>query len=267
MCRARLLRACLLSTFALLAAASLAAQPLSSSSRTTADASLPDNVVHAAMAYLGVPYVHGGDSREGLDCSGLVHRVFQETARLDLPRGVDSLFHAGTPVLRPLHIGDLLFFDTTEDAVPSVPAHVGVYIGADRFVHAASAGSKTGVIVSSLRYPYYRARFLRARRVISWRAPILPMTLTDDHTSLILADPFPSRETVTINVYNAMSGGGPMDLTLFKDGHEVLTRRIVPGAQKPSEIALAPDIGQWTVRVTRLFKGRELQRVAFRVEE
>ena len=43
--------------------------------------------------------------------------------------------------------------------------------------------------------------------------------------------------------------------------------RIAPGAQKPSEIALAPDIGQWTVRVTRLFKGRELQRVAFTVEE
>ncbi len=267
MCRLRLFRACLLSSFALLAVAFLAAEPLTSSSRVEADTSLPDSVVRAAMAYLGVPYMHGGDSREGLDCSGLVYRVFRETAGLDLPRGVDSLFHAGTPVLRPLHIGDLLFFDTTEDAVPSVPAHVGVYVGADRFVHAASAGSKTGVIVSSLQYPYYRARFLRARRVITWRAPILPMTLTDDHKSLILTGPFPARETVTINVYNAMSGGGPMDLTLFKDGHEVLTRRIVPGAQKPSEIALAPDIGQWTVRVTRLFKGRELQRVAFTVEE
>ena len=262
-----LFRVCLLSGFALLAAELLAAQPLSSSSRAQAEASLPDSVVRAAMAYLGVPYSHGGDSREGLDCSGLVHRVFRETAGLDLPRGVNSLFHTGTPVLRPLHIGDLLFFDTTEDVIPSVPAHVGVYIGADRFVHAASEGSKTGVIVSSLRYPYYRARFLRARRVIPWRAPILPMTLTDEHTSLILADPFPSRETVTITIYNAMSGGGPMDLTLFKDGHEVLTRRIVPGAWKPSEIALAPDIGQWTVQVTRLFKGRELQRVVFRVEE
>jgi hypothetical protein len=219
------------------------------------------------MAYLGVPYVRGGDSREGLDCSGFVYRVFRETAGLDLPRSVGSLFHSGTPVLRPLHIGDLLFFDTTDDAIPSVPVHVGVYIGADRFVHAASAGLKTGVIVSSLRYPYYRTRFLRARRVISWRAPILPMTLTDDHASLILADPFPSRETVTINIYNAMSGGGPMDLTLSKDGHEVIRRRISPGAQKPFEISLAPDIGRWNVRVTRLFKGRELQQVAFTVEE
>ena len=267
MCLLRLFRACLLSGFSLLSVAALAAQPLSSSSRAEVNASLPASVVRAAMAYRGVPYMHGGESREGLDCSGLVYRVFRETAGLDLPRGVNSLFHAGTLVLRPLHIGDLLFFDTTEDAVPSVPAHVGVYIGADRFVHAASAGPNTGVIVSSLRYPYYRARFLRARRVISWRVPILPVTLTDEHTSLILADPFPSRETVTINVYNAMSGGGPMDLTLFRNGHEVLTRRIVPGALKPSQIALAPDIGQWTVRVTRLFKGRELQRVSFTVEE
>ena len=94
MCLLRLSRICLLSGFSLLSVAFLAAQPLSSSSSAQAEASLPDSVVRAAMTYLGVPYSHGGDSREGLDCSGLIYRVFQETARLDLPRSVGSLSRA-----------------------------------------------------------------------------------------------------------------------------------------------------------------------------
>ena len=110
--------------------------------------SLPDGVVSAARGYLGAPYVSGGVSLQGVDCSGLVYRVFRDMAGLDLPRGVVALFHSGDPVLSPLHIGDLLFFDTAEGRAPSVPTHVGVFAGGEKFVHAASEGSTTGVIVS-----------------------------------------------------------------------------------------------------------------------
>jgi hypothetical protein len=229
--------------------------------------SLPDEITAAALKCLGVPYVQGGDSREGFDCSGLVSAVFRQTAALELPRRVETLFRTGTEVNRPLHIGDLLFFDTEAQETMKDPTHVGVYIGADRFVHAASEGPKTGVIVSSLRLPYYHDRFLGARRVIPWRPPVLEMKITDDFQLLSTASPFPSREAMKICIYNDMTGGGPLDLTLFRDGSEILSRRIVPGAQVPAQIELTPDIGQWTVRVARIFRGRELQKLTFRVEE
>ena len=232
-----------------------------------ADISVPDEVIQAAMKCLGAPYVSGGDSREGFDCSGLISAVFRQTASLELPRRVESLFRAGTEVNRPLHIGDLLFFDTGAQGPFKDPTHVGVYVGADRFVHAASEGPKTGVIVSSLNMAYYHDRLLGARRVIPWRPPVLEVKLTDDYRSLATANPFPSREPMKIRVYNDMSGGGPVDLSLFKDGSQVLSRRIVPGAQAPALIELTPEAGQWTVRVTRIYRGRDLQDLTFQVEE
>jgi hypothetical protein len=123
------------------------------------------------------------------------------------------------------------------------------------------------VIVSALNNPYYRDRFLGARRFVQWRAPVLSLTLTDTDRSLVQTSPFPSREELTIRVYNGMTGGGPLDLTVLKDGVRVREERIAPSAQRASEISLVPDPGQWTVRVTRIFRGRELQNVSFSVEE
>ena len=202
-----------------------------------------------------------------MDCSGLVYRVFSDIAGLDLPRGVESLFRTGGPVDTLMHIGDLLFFDTTDDKAPAVATHVGVYAGGDRFVHAASEGPTPGVIVSSLQSPYYRDRFLGARRVIFWRPPVLSVTVTDSYQSIVQANPFPSREPIRVYVYNGMTGGGPLDVTILHDGRPVMAKRIVPGALHPSELSLVPETGQWTIRVNRIFKGRELDRLAFRVEE
>ncbi|HEY9594475.1 MAG TPA: C40 family peptidase [Spirochaetia bacterium] len=228
--------------------------------------SAPDAIVQSALAYLGVPYVHGGDDRGGFDCSGLVYRVFHDMTGAELSRGVLGLYHSGTLATSPLHIGDLLFFDT-DDAAPSAATHVGVYAGNGKFIHAASEGPRTGVIVSALESPYYKDRFLGARRVIAWRAPRLDVTVTDDHVAAVQTDPFPSREPITIRIFNGMSGGGPVDLYVTHENAQVLSRRIVPGAQKPVEIELTPDIGTWSVQVTRIWKGRELANVTFTVRE
>jgi cell wall-associated NlpC family hydrolase len=99
-------------------------------------ASVPARVVASAMSYLGVPYVSAGDSREGMDCSGLVYRVYQESTGSALSRSVVALYRGTLPAGAPLHIGDLLFFDT-EKLPPSLPTHVGIYVGDGRIVHAA----------------------------------------------------------------------------------------------------------------------------------
>jgi hypothetical protein len=266
-------RASLLTLSLLLSAALLPAQAVKASwvkpskPGPALAASVPQRIISAALSYRGVPYVHAGDSRDGMDCSGLVYRVFYDTLGMSLSRGVEGLFRAAPEAEYPLHIGDLLFFDTTEKMPPRVPTHVGIYIGGGKIVHAASEGSKTGVIVSVVSDPYYRDRLIGVRRVVPWRAPVLPVILTDDASTTSEIEPFPARENVTIQVFNRMTGGGPVSFTLSKDGREVMTRWITPGGGKPAEVSFRTGEGHWSIHVSRIFKGRALADVSFGVVE
>jgi hypothetical protein len=235
--------------------------------QTVRKAPLPMRVVQSAQSYLGVPYVSGGNDRSGLDCSGFAGRVFNDVMGLNLSRSVWGLYTQTPTSSYPLHVGDLVFFDTTGRAKPSQPTHVGIYIGGNRFIHAASEGLHTGVIASGLSDTYYRNDFLGARRVIPWRDPLLIVTLTDSYQSVAQDDPFASREEITVQVFNKMTGGGPMDLRIFKNGKRRLTRRISSSSQKPAEIRFTPDIGEWTVSISRIWGGRELHRVVVTVLE
>jgi cell wall-associated NlpC family hydrolase len=114
-------------------------------------------VVRLARGYLGRPYQWSGIGRRGFDCSGLVFHVFQTLGHA-VPHSSAAQFQGGTPVPRAaLGPGDLVFFRT----YTSGPSHVGIYLGAGRFIHASAS---RGVIISSLIEPYYRARYLGARR-------------------------------------------------------------------------------------------------------
>ncbi|QPK62787.1 C40 family peptidase [Methylomonas sp. LL1] len=112
-----------------------------------------------AMQLQGHPYVYGGKSpREGFDCSGLVVYVYDQQG-LRLPRTTQSLARQLPGVNPDQRLpGDLLFFNTDKPF-----SHVGIYVGDDNFVHAPSA--RTGrVMLSSLRQPYWRERFMAVRR-------------------------------------------------------------------------------------------------------
>lgn len=118
-------------------------------------------VVDNALSWLGSPYRMGGSARSGIDCSGLVRAVYGSLG-LVLPRTAAGQFQQGIPVadaeLRP---GDLVFFENT---YKSGISHVGIYVGDGKFVHAA--GRKRGVVVTPLAEPYYRSRFIGARRLL-----------------------------------------------------------------------------------------------------
>ncbi|MCL6592943.1 MAG: C40 family peptidase [Alicyclobacillus sp.] len=100
-------------------------------------------IVSYAEQFLGTPYVYGGASPSGFDCSGLVQTVFAHFD-ISLPRRAVDQEKAGTPVAESqLQPGDLVFFNTT--GAPY--SHVGIYIGQGQFI---SATSSHGVTISSL---------------------------------------------------------------------------------------------------------------------
>lgn len=116
------------------------------------------SLIAAALRYLGAPYRWGGVSPQGFDCSGFIRFVFA-TVDVVLPRTTTEMWRAGAQVPRgELRVGDILFFATTS----SGPSHAGIYVGRDLMVHAASGFGR--VRVTSLDYPYYRQRYLGARR-------------------------------------------------------------------------------------------------------
>jgi cell wall-associated NlpC family hydrolase len=118
----------------------------------------PD-IVRTALAYRGVRYRFGGQSRSGFDCSGFTSHVLGGKG-VRLPRTAREQFKVGQRVTsKELKPGDLVFFHTTRPGV----SHVGMYAGSGKFVHASSGGGK--VQVDSLTDGYYKKRLVGARRM------------------------------------------------------------------------------------------------------
>ena len=118
----------------------------------------PKLLVKVAMGFLGAPYRLGGSSVTGIDCSAFVKKIYQ-FFDIDLPRTAFEQSHVGMRIARSeLAEGDLIFFNTRRPV-----GHVGIYIGNNQFVHAASR--KKGVRVDNLSTPYYDRRFFRAVRL------------------------------------------------------------------------------------------------------
>jgi cell wall-associated NlpC family hydrolase len=111
--------------------------------------------------FMGVPYVHGGSGKDGMDCSGYTMTIYKNAVGKLLPRSSAEQSKLGKTVeLNNLKFGDLIFFNTTGESV----SHVGIYLGDDLFAHASVS---LGVTISSLQSSYFAKRFETARRIIS----------------------------------------------------------------------------------------------------
>ena len=121
------------------------------------------DVVVGALNMIGVRYRWGGNSPDsGLDCSGFVRYVFQDTLGMSLPRRAEEMSRVGEKVsMSNLKPGDLVFFNTMRRTF----SHVGLYIGDNKFVHSPSTGST--IRVDDLDSGYWEKRFTGARRLES----------------------------------------------------------------------------------------------------
>lgn len=115
-----------------------------------------------AKKFVGVPYLYGGNDRNGLDCSGLVCRVYLDVACFKLPRNSAEQGEFCREIHRSkLRAGDLLFFSGKRGGRGRVN-HVGMYIGNGKMVHASSS---RGVIISSIDDDYWGPRLHHCGRV------------------------------------------------------------------------------------------------------
>lgn len=123
---------------------------------------LRHDIPDVAKDYLGVPYVSGGTSRWGFDCSGYTQYVFEKMG-VAIERTVWDQMDSGIIVAKEdLQCGDLVIFSYTGDN-GGFASHVGIYIGNDQVIHASSSN---GITISDLNSAYYKSHYQCARRII-----------------------------------------------------------------------------------------------------
>lgn len=137
--------------------------PVSVHSREVKKELIFQRLVRVIKSYIGTPYQYGGSTQRGIDCSGLVMKIYQKALGLRLPHSTTSLAKLGIPLsVRNLKFGDLLFFRTSRSKKYS---HVGIYLYKTKFVHSSSS---RGVVISDFsEEKYYRKNFVEARRLVN----------------------------------------------------------------------------------------------------
>lgn len=109
--------------------------------------------IEFVSTWIGTPYLYGGRSMQGTDCSGLVFAAYKEVFGIEIPRSTSELYKQAKPVSeKELRTGDLVFFDIKNGSV----SHVGMFLNTRHFIHSST---KKGVIISSLDETYYKEHF------------------------------------------------------------------------------------------------------------
>lgn len=140
--------------------------PVASETVTPKDiSSKAQSIINTALSYDGTPYKYTGTTRSGMDCSGLVYTSFTKN-NVTLERSSYLMATQGKRIkLSDVRPGDLVFFVTGKDKRRI--NHVGLVVEANandiKFIHATTS---RGVLISSMREPYWDSTFVEARNIL-----------------------------------------------------------------------------------------------------
>lgn len=138
-------------------AAQLASEKAITTAPSQATQTIYNDVIQLANTLLGIPYVYGGNTTNGFDCSGFVQYVYSH-AGFDVTRksSLDYFLQDTIKVTQPVP-GDVVFFKNT---YMSNISHMGIYIGDNQFIHAGSRGTE----IAKLNTAYWKERFVEFKR-------------------------------------------------------------------------------------------------------
>ncbi|HEY3307206.1 MAG TPA: C40 family peptidase [Desulfuromonadaceae bacterium] len=124
-----------------------------------------------AYGLFGAKYLFGGNDSSGIDCSAFVKKVYQ-ILKITIPRTAREQFAVGMEIPHnEIRKGDLVFFQT----YAKYASHVGIYLGGNRMIHASSGSHR--VTISKMDTPYFRSRYLGARRLQEEGGEAYPLLL------------------------------------------------------------------------------------------
>lgn len=210
--------------------------------------------------WMGTAYVYGGNSKDGIDCSGFVSRVYSKVFDIQLPRTVAHQKNLGTAVTGNLQPGDLIFFD-----FGSGISHVGIFVFADKFIHAASGGPNVGVVKCSLKEPYYKRHYAYARRIVALPAYKAPENTEPPLDSSPAVKPFERNQIASVKT---LLKKGNASVTLDKSNIEMTSavKKMVEnfwrndGSSGVRTISVyiensEADVGNYTIELSQLSSG------------
>ncbi|WP_050179787.1 peptidoglycan endopeptidase [Domibacillus robiginosus] len=114
-------------------------------------------LISTAKSLMGIPYVWGGASTSGFDCSGFIYYVYKQAGKSISRTNTEGYYSRSYEVSSPA-VGDLVFFSNTYKKGIS---HMGIYVGGGQFIHASSSA---GITISSLSNSYFQPRFTAFKR-------------------------------------------------------------------------------------------------------
>ena len=126
---------------------------------TVAASSVGEEIAAYAQNFLGTPYVYGGSSTSGFDCSGFTKYVYGQFGYTLNRTATDQLSNGVSVSKDELQPGDLVFFNDPSRNAGKACSHAGIYIGSGQFIHSSSSKSN-GVIISDLTSGYYNTYFV-----------------------------------------------------------------------------------------------------------
>lgn len=116
--------------------------------------------IEAIAGWIGTPYLYGGTTKKGVDCSGFVKAIYNDVYNMSLYRTANDIVKNCKMIdKKDLKTGDLIFFKIKSDKV----THVGIYLNNGKFIHASSS---KGVIVSNLKDAYFTKYYYSGGRII-----------------------------------------------------------------------------------------------------